>query len=154
MKKVNLLLGNGEELVNDLIEATVQEVCMGRAQVTCIRTSRMEDFIHKGCDPAFDLVILIPNNLESDASQDGNLGAAGKGVRAIEAIRVHCSTPVIALPVFEERKAEEPLILGAGADRVLELPFDRNELKAAVSGCLKLPDRRHSPARDWALAGV
>jgi CheY-like chemotaxis protein len=154
LKKINLLLGNAEELVNDLIEATVQEVCAGRAEVTCTRTGRMQEFIERGCDPAFDLVILIPNNLASEAGQDGSLSPAGKGARAIEAIKLHCSTPVIALPVFEERKAEETLMLGAGADRVLELPFDRKELKAAVSRCLRLPGREHVVSREWALAGA
>lgn len=149
-----MLLGNCEEVVNDLIEATVQEVCGGRAEVSCIRTGRMDDFIQRGCDPAFDLVILVPNNLVSEAGQDQGLSPAGKGARAIEAIKLHCSTPVIALPVFEHRDTEEPLMLGAGADRVLELPFSRNELKTAVSRCLKLPARKHSLSEQWVLAGA
>ena len=152
MKQINLLIGNGEELVNDLIEATVQEVCAGRAEVRCTRTSQMDDFIRRGCDPAFDLVILIPNNLASRAGPEAGLSPMGKGARAIEAIKQHCSTPVIALPVFEARQAEEPLMLGAGADRVLELPFDRKQLKMAVSRCLKLPARQPAPAVALALA--
>ena len=152
MKKVNLLLGNGEEVVNDLIEATVQEVCGNRAKVMCTRTSQMEDLIEKGRDPAYDLVILVPNNLVSAEGQNKALSAATKGARAIEAIKLHCSTPVIALPVFEERKAEEPLMLEAGADRVLELPFNRNELKAAVSQFLHLsrPNPPVAGGQAWA----
>jgi CheY-like chemotaxis protein len=152
--RINLLLGNGEELVNDLIEAAVQEVCAGKAQVKCIRTGQMEDFIQRGCDPVFDLVILIPNNLASQAEEVASLSPVGKGARAIELIKQHCSTPVIALPVFEQRQAEEPLMLEAGADRVLELPFDRRELKAAVSRCLKLPTRKLALSRELAVAEV
>jgi CheY-like chemotaxis protein len=139
VKRVNLLLGNSEELVNDLIEATVQEVCAGRAEVNCTRAAQMEDFIQRGREASFDLIILIPNNLADGAERDPACSPVGKGVQAIQAIKSHAPTPVIALPVFESRTTEEPLMLGAGADRVLELPFDRNELKVAVSRLLKLP---------------
>lgn len=144
MKKVHLLLGNSEELVNDLIEATVQEVCAGRAEVEAVRTAQMAEFIQQGCESDFDLVILIPNNLNLQEEPATATSPMGKGVQAIQAIKSHCSTPVIALPVFEARTAEEPLMLHAGADRVLELPFDRNELKVAVSRLLKLPVQRQS----------
>lgn len=140
MKKVKLLLGNCEDVVNDLLQATVEEVCAGRAEVKCIRTAQLEEFIRKGRDPTLDLVILIPNNLMTETDGRIALGGLGPGVRAIQAIKSESSTPVIAIPVFEDRSREKKLFLRAGADRVIELPFQREELIGAVGELLKLAD--------------
>ena len=140
MKKVKLLLGNCENVVNDLLQATVEEFCAGRAEVKCIRTAQLEEFIRKGRDPTLDLVILIPNNLMTQTEGHISLGGLGPGVRAIQAIKSESSTPVIAIPVFEDRGQEENLLLKAGADRVLELPFQREELLSAVGQLLKVTD--------------
>ena len=139
MKKLNLLLGNGEEVVNDLLESTVVEVCSGQAEVNCIRTGLLKDFVQKGCNPEFDLIILIPNNLATGVQATAGTGSAEAGAAAIESIKAHCPTPVIALPAFEERAQEESQIRQAGADCVLELPFNRDELKAAIAQLLNLP---------------
>jgi CheY-like chemotaxis protein len=141
MKKVNLLLGNCEDVVNDLLQATVEEVCAGRAEVNCIRTAQLDEFIRKGRDPLLDLVILIPNNLLTETNGHAAASRLGAGVRAIQAIKSESSTPVIAIPVFDDRSREEPLILEAGADRVIELPFQRDELVGAVGQLLRLPAR-------------
>ena len=136
MKRLNLLLGNAEDVVNDLLEATVHEVCGEDAEVNCIRTGRLDDFIQKGCNPEFDLIILIPNNLTSTGPVVP--GSSAIGVSAIQAIKSHCPTPVIALPAFEAREQEEGPIWRAGADFVLELPFNRDELKSAIARLLKV----------------
>jgi len=141
MKELNLLLGNGEEIVNDLLESTVQEVCGVGAQVHCTRTGVLEEFIAKGCTSGFDLIILIPNILA--LSKTGSEAGAKAGAGAVAEIKSHRPTPVIALPAFEARAEEERQMRSAGADCVLELPFNRNQLKAAIAHLLKLP--RNAP---------
>jgi hypothetical protein len=39
MKMLNILIGNADELSNDLMEALVREVCRDQAFVNCVRTS-------------------------------------------------------------------------------------------------------------------
>jgi DNA-binding response OmpR family regulator len=55
----------------------------------------------------------------------------------------------------EERTRYEPLLLEAGADCVLELPFEGDELSSAVARLLKLPSRlEHLQSARWFFAGV
>lgn len=155
MKKYHILLGNSEALLNDFIEALFREVCQGRAAVKCTRTAQIGEFSRLGCENAFDLVIGVPANLRPEVSPPTPMGRLGEGLRAIRAIKSKRPAPVIAIVRLEERARYEPLLLEAGADCVLELPFDGEELTSAVTRLLRLPVRlQHFRASRWFSAGV
>ena len=49
MKTHNILLGNGEQFLNDFIETLFQQACQGQAAVQCTRTPRVGEFVRAGC---------------------------------------------------------------------------------------------------------
>jgi CheY-like chemotaxis protein len=155
MKTYNILIGNCEGLLNDFIEALFQEVCRGKAEVRFTKTARVGDFVQRAGETAFDLIIHVPHNLFPELSAPTPMGLLGEAVRAIRTIKSKNPAPVIAIVALEERTRYEPLLLEAGADCVLELPFDGEELTSAVGRLLQLPRRlEHLPSSRWFFAGV
>jgi hypothetical protein len=137
METVKVLIGNSEPRVSNLIEALVRDVCSQKAQLDCTRAKRADHFIILGCQRAFDLIILIPDNLLPDPAQPYQLDPAAAAARAIINIRNQSDAPIIAAAVFAQY---ESILLEAGADRVLELPFNCAALKDTVRDILQLPD--------------
>jgi DNA-binding response OmpR family regulator len=155
MKTYHILIGSCEELLNDFIEALFQEVCRGKAAVKCARAARVGEFVQQACDAEFDLIIQVPHNLFPELAAPTPMGLLGEGLRAIGTIKSKRPTPIIALVALEERARYEPLLLEAGADCVLELPFEGDELSSAVGRLLKLPARpTHLASTRWFFAGV
>ena len=155
MKTYDILIGNCEELLSDFIEALFEEVCDGKAAVHCTRTGRVSDFVRQGCDAEFDLVIQVPHNLFPAVNAPTPMGFIGEAIRAIRTIKSKHQAPVIAILAPEERARYEPLLLEAGADCVLELPFEGDELNSAVARLLKCPARpEHLQSTQWFYAGV
>jgi DNA-binding response OmpR family regulator len=155
MKTYQILIGNCEELLSDFIEALFQEVCEGKAVVQCTRAVRVEDFIQHGCDREFDLIIQVPHNLFPEVSVPTPMDLLGEAIRAVRTFKSQRPTPVITIVAPEERARYEPLLLEAGADCVLELPFDGDELRSAVGQLLRLPLRlEHFRSTRWHFAGV
>ena len=155
MKTYHILIGNCEELLSDFIGALFEEVCEGQAVVRCTRTARVADFVQHGCDREFDLVIQVPHNLFPEVSAPTPIGLIGESIRALRAIKAQRSAPVIAIVALGERARYEPLLLEAGADCVLELPLEGDELRAAVGRLLRLPARHERlPSNQWFFAGV
>jgi len=155
MKAYHILIGNCEALLSDFIEALFQEVCNGKAAVQCTRTARVGEFVRQGCDGEFDLVILVPHNLFPAVTAPTPMGLLGEGIRAVRTIKSKRRAPVIVMVAPEERARYEPLLLEAGADCVLELPFEGDELSSAVARLLRLPARLHPlQSAQWFFAGV
>lgn len=155
MKTYHILIGNCEELLSDFIEALFHEVCDGQAAVQCARTARIGDFVRQGCDADFDLIVQVPHNLLPEHTAPTPLGRLGEAIRAIRTLKSKRPAPVIAIVALEERARYEPLLLEAGADCVLELPFDGAELRSAVGRLLKFPARPQPiPSKHWFFAGV
>jgi DNA-binding response OmpR family regulator len=155
MKTYHILIGSCEELLNDFIEALFQEVCQGKAAVKCTRAARVGEFVQRACDAEFDLIIQVPHNLSPELAAPTPMGLLGEGLRAIGTIKSKRPTPIIVLVALEERARHEPLLLEAGADCVLELPFEGDQLSAAVGRLLKLPARpTHLASTRWFFAGV
>jgi len=155
MKNHRILIGNCEALLSDFIEALFQEVCEDRATVHCTRTARTGEFIQQGCDAEFDLIIQVPHNLFPVVNAPTPMGLVGEGIRAIRAIKSKHRTPVIVIVAPDERVRYEPLLLEAGADCVLELPFEGDELTTAVARLLKVPARPQTlKSAQWFFAGV
>jgi CheY-like chemotaxis protein len=155
MKTYNILIGNCEELLNNFIEALFQEVCRGKADVRFTKSARVGDFVQRACNNTFDLIIQVPHNLFPELTAPTPMGLLGEGVRAIRTIKSKRPVPVIAIVALEERARYEPLLLEAGADCVLELPFEGEELTSAVGRLLQVPTRlEHLPSSRWFFAGV
>jgi hypothetical protein len=155
MKTYRILIGNCEELLSDFIGALFEEVCAGQTVVQCTRTARMGDFVRHGCDREFDLIIQVPRNLFPEVSAPTPIGLIGESIRAIRTIKARRSAPIIAIVASEERARYEPLLLEAGADCVLELPFDGDRLCSAVGRLLRFPAKqRNVPSKQWFFAGV
>ena len=155
MKTYHILLGNCEGLLNDFIEALFREVCEGKAVVQCTRTARAGDLIRQACDKEFDLVVQVPHNLVPEVSASTPMGFIGEAIRSIRTIKSKRSAPVVAIVAPGERSKYEPLLLEAGADCVLELPFDGDQLTSAVGRLLQLPARlEHFQSKRWFFAGV
>ena len=155
MKTYHILIGNCEELLNDFIEVLFQEVCRGKAAVKFTKTARVGDFVQRACDTDFDLIIQVPHNLFPALTAPTPMALLGEGIRAVRTIKSKRPVPVIAIVALEERARYEPLLLEAGADCVLELPFEGDQLSSAVGRLLKLPTRLTHPASTrWFFAGV
>ena len=60
MKTYRILIGNCEGLLNQFIETLFLEACRGKANVQCIQTARVGDFVQRACDTEFDLMRLRP----------------------------------------------------------------------------------------------
>jgi CheY-like chemotaxis protein len=155
MKTYHILIGNCEELLSDFFEALFREVCEGNAVLQSTRTGRVSEFVRQGCETDFDLVIQVPHNLFPAATAPTPMDFICEGIRAIRTIKSEHPVPVIAMVAPEERTRYEPLLLEAGADCVLELPFEGDELSSAVARLLKLPSRlEHLQSARWFFAGV
>jgi hypothetical protein len=155
MKTYHILLGSYEESFNSFVEALFWEVCEGQAVVICTRAARADDLIRKACDSEFDLIVQIPHNLLPQASEPTPIGFIGEAIRSIQTIKSRRPVPVITIVAPNERSKYEPLLLEAGADCVLELPFDGDQLTSAVGRLLEIPGcpERREPKR-WFFAGV
>ena len=155
MKTYQLLLGNCEDLLSDFLEALFREACRGRAVVECTRTGQAGEFTRLGCERPFDLIIGIPGNLRPETSPPTPMGHLGEGIRAVREIKTARKTPIVAIVGVEERARYEALLLEAGADCVLELPFDGDQLTSAVTRLLRLPVRlEHYHSKRWFFAGI
>jgi DNA-binding response OmpR family regulator len=155
MKTYHILIGNCEELLSGFIETLFREACAGQAKVQCTRTGRVGDFIRQASEGDFDLVIQVPHNLFPEVSAPTPIGLIGESIRAIRAIKERRPAPIIAILAVEERTRYEPLLLEAGADCVLELPFGGEELREAVGRILRLPAREERvTGKPWFFAGV
>jgi CheY-like chemotaxis protein len=111
--------------------------------------------VERACEAEFDLIIQVPHNLFPAVNAPTPMRLLGEGLRAIRTIKSNRPTPVIAIVALEERARYEPLLLEAGADCVLELPFEGDELTSAVGRLLRFPTRLEYPASTrWFFAGV
>jgi hypothetical protein len=134
-RAINVLLGNMEEEVNDLIEEYLQKIFADQADIKCARVSSLDEFVEQGCTGPFDLCLLIPNNVLGFKRRTFGTGALEESVHAIRTVRSFRPACVIALDVFPEYA---PVLLDAGADFYLDF-VDFDGLKSAAARCLNLP---------------
>jgi hypothetical protein len=111
--------------------------------------------VRLACEREFDLVVQVPHNLLPGSCEPTPIGFIAVAIRSIQAIKSRRPVPVIAIVAPEERSKYEPLLLEAGADCVLELPFDGDQLSSAVGRLLQLPARlEYHESKRWFFAGV
>lgn len=147
MKTLNLLVGDSDRAICNLVEVQVLDLCYNRASVRTARSARIDDLAHKACREEFDILIFAPDNLLPAPGLEPSSQRVLEAVRQIRKVRLPRNMPIIAFGASAE--LEFPLT-NAGVDCVLGLPFHPEELKAAVELRLNLPAARpeHSFAED------
>jgi DNA-binding response OmpR family regulator len=152
MKTVNVLLCHSDRRVSNLIEVLVRDVCYNQAVVHCARTVRVEDFIIQARERECDLIILAPDELLPCQGQRAPRGSIVEALRAVREIRERRAMPIVATSVAA---GQESLLLEAGVDRVLELPFNCDRLKMVVREALNLSEWvEPAAAEPWSLASA
>jgi DNA-binding response OmpR family regulator len=149
MDKVNLLVANSERRLSNLIEALVLDACFDQAFVETTRIGRAEELVKLASYGAYQLVIVVADNLLPGPGLRNSWVSADEAVLAIHAIRNRCDTPVIAVAVFP---ADEVSLLEAGAQCVVRLPFEGEKLQLEVRRALRMADpvEQSKPSR-WSL---
>jgi len=151
MRTLKLLVGNSDRRISNLIEVMIRDLSFNRAVIDMIRVSRIDEFVQRGRDENFDLIIFAPDNLLAAPRQNRASRSVPTAIRQIRAVRTHQETPMIAISVSPE---QELVFTDAGTDCVLGLPFRFEELKAAVRLYLGLPtETEGAPAQRWTLVG-
>jgi DNA-binding response OmpR family regulator len=151
MKTLNLLLGNSDRSICNLIEVMVLDVCYNRASVNTTRAARIDELAHKACREDFDLMIVAPDSLLPAPGLEPCPQRIIEGVHQIRKVRSSRKMPIIAFSVSPERKSS---LTNAGVDCVLCLPFHPEELKAAVELRLNLPAARPEHSTDNSFTAV
>ncbi len=136
MKTLNLLIGNPDRSICNLIEVMVLDVCYNRASVKTTRVNRIDELAHKACREEFDLMVVAPDSLLPAPGLKASPQRILDAISQIRQVRSPFKMPIIAVAVAAER--EFPLV-SAGADCALGLPFHPEELKAAIELRLNLP---------------
>ena len=146
MDKVHLLVANSERGLSNLIESLVLDACYDQAFVETTRIGRADELVKLASSGAYHLVIVAADNLLPGPGLHNAWVSADEAVRAIQAIRDRCHTPVIAVAVFP---AEELPLLEAGVECVVRLPFDGEKLKSEVRRVLRMtqPVEQSKPSR-------
>ncbi len=135
MRTVSILLGNTEGLLNNFLEVLLRDACGDHSQVRCTRTGTREEFAVSAVSGRFDLGIMIPNNLPNASM---GLNRFAEACQAIRHIKRKCPVPLLVVAAFDERPQQEAALIGAGADAVLELPFQPAELQSLACRLLGL----------------
>ena len=150
MKTLNVLLCNSDRRVNNLIEVLVRDVCYNQAVINCARM--VEDFIIQARERECDLIILTPDELAPVRGQRVPRGSMAEAIRAIRQIRERRVMPIIATVSCSEH---ESVLLEAGVDCVMDLPFNCDKFKSTVRQCLNLSEwvEPAAPAR-WSLTAA
>lgn len=139
MKTLNLLIGNFDRRISNLIEVMVLDVCYNRASVETTRTARLDELAHKACREEFDLMIFAPDSLLPAPGLAASSGRIIDAIRQVRQVRTPRKMPMIAIAVSPELELD---LSNAGVDCVLGLPFHPEELKAAIQLRLNLPAAR------------
>jgi hypothetical protein len=147
MKTLNLLIGNSDRSICNLIEVMVLDVCYNRASVKATRAVRLDELAHKACREDFDMMIVAPDSLLPAPGLEPCPQRIVEAIHQIRKVRTSLRMPIVAFSVSPEQ--EFPLT-HAGVDCVLGLPFHPEELKAATELRLNLPAARpeHAAATD------
>ena len=143
MKTINVLLGNSDRRINNLVEVAVRDVCYDLAVVECYRTARLDEFTQRGSCEDFDLIIMAPEHLAAGPVRKASRNPIEEAVRAIGAIKEHRNVPIIGVAVPSEHELK---VLMAGADNVFGAVFNVEVLKSEVRRVLNLSEIVEEPS--------
>jgi DNA-binding response OmpR family regulator len=139
MHTINLLIGNANVRVTNLIYSLVSSVCGHHISLDCARVARVDDFLAEAIARDFDLIIMNPENLETGSDLFRGCISLREAEGAIRSIKTLRPSPIIAVAASPEN---ELALSEAGADLVLGLPFNCEDLKSAVSRLLIMPEEQ------------
>src|SRR5437762_6483757 len=120
MKTLNLLIGNSDRRICNLIEVMVLDLCYNRASVNAARAARIDELAHKACREDFDLMIFAPENLLPAPGLEPCPQRILEAICQIRKVRSARKMPIIAFGASPE---VEFSLTNAGADCVLGFPF-------------------------------
>ena len=146
MDNMHLLIANSERGLGNRIESLVLDACLDRAVVETTRIGQAEELVKLAVSGEYQLVIVAVDNLLPGPGLSSSWVSLDEAVRAIQAIRSRCDTPVIALAAFP---TDEAPLLEAGVECVMRLPLDDEKVKLEVRRVLKMtePDEGSKPGR-------
>ncbi len=147
MENIKLLLAHSDRRTSNQIEVAVLDVCYDRAAVCSIRTARLDEFVHQGGLWDFDIIVVGADQLFRDRTQQ-TWASSEDVATAIGNIRLHSSSPIVA---YTRTEQSCEALLQAGADSVLNYPFDAEQLKTELRSLMDWTDaaETESPSR-WA----
>ncbi len=154
MKAFYLLLAGADRRNGNLIEVLVRDVCFNHAVVQCTRTGRVDDFVRLGRDRDYDLLIMAPDHLLPAPGQRAGAACFEEALRGLRTIRGQRSVPIVAVNALAE---QHELLLEAGADGVLGVPINYDQLKLEVQRVLRIQERAPAEAAasgKWSLLGM
>jgi hypothetical protein len=137
MHTINLLIGNSNPPVTKLIYSLVRSVCGDGISVDCTTAMRVDEFLTHAVRQNFDFIIINPEDLCSAPERRRATITLRQAVDAIRSVKTLRSAPIICVAVSGEN---ELLFSEAGADVVLGLPFNCDDLKSAISRFLVVPE--------------
>jgi DNA-binding response OmpR family regulator len=137
MKGFNLLLAGADRRAGNLIEVLVRDVCFTQSVVECTRTGRVDDFIRLARDREFDLVVLAPAHLLPAPGQPGGSRCFQEVLRGLRSVRGRRQIPIVAVNTLPEQQES---LLEAGADAVVGVPINYDQLKSEVRRVLRIPE--------------
>src|SRR2546421_12800030 len=97
MDRITLLLANADRRTSNIVETAVLDVCYNQAVVECVRTARVDEFIQQSFLATYDLLIVAADGLPAEPSRRAGWVTVEEDARAVEAIKEHSSTPLLAL---------------------------------------------------------
>jgi len=139
MHNINLLIANSNNRVTNLIYSLVRAVGGENASVHCCTATRVDDFLAQAVRDNFDLIIINPEDLCAALERRRRNICINQAADAIRSIKTLKAAPIICVAVSPEN---ELLLSEAGADLVLGLPFNCEDLKSAVGRLLIVPDEQ------------
>jgi hypothetical protein len=131
-----LLIGNSNLRVTNLIQSLVRGVCGAEVSLHSTRTQGVDEFVAQAVRHDFDLIIMNPENLQPAWRGTREFISINQAADAIRSIKTLRSAPIIAVAVSPEN---DLLLSESGADLVLGLPFNCEDLKEAALRFLPTP---------------
>lgn len=129
--QIRVVIGNGEENINELISALINEVIKDKYDLTIKLVFYGEELIELAERGEVDIFIVIINNIEFRSFYPPQWRIE-KSLQLITQIKKTCSKPVIALsPALLEARVKQ-----AGTDFCFPLPFNFDDFKAAFEKCI------------------
>ena len=137
MHTINLLIGNNDRRISNLVEALVLDICYERVAVDTYRTAQLIDFARRAASGRYDLAILAPGHLDRDSALKSEVTTEGV-ISAMTDVKKRADIPLVAINTSGE--IVEPL-LEVGLDAVLTAPFDADALRFELRRILRIPER-------------
>ncbi len=142
MRTINLLIGNTDRRINNLVEALVLDVCFERAAVESYRVGKLSEFLRQALSGQFELAILAPDWLCLEDTGRKAPVTLQQVASSIRIIKRQTPTPVLAINV--SRPAQH-VLTDTGVDCVFGMPFNVEDLRPHARRLLQMPETVEAP---------